>query len=109
MKHYNFANEYAAVPGPRNEDIGPNSGKKFREKVLRPLFESNTEIEIDISGTTLSFGPSFLSEAFGELAVEKGKDRFYQIIHFKHDSLKNIKFQHLVEKYVDLAINKKRR
>lgn len=109
MKYYDFAKEYSAVPGPRNEKIGPNSGEKFRETVLEPLFDSNTKIEIDISGTKLSFGPSFLSEAFGELAVAKGKKRFYEIINFKNDSLKNIKFQKLVEKYVELAIKKSER
>lgn len=109
MIHYDFAKKFAEVPGPRNEKIGPNSGEKFRETVLEPLFAENTEIEIDISGTTLSFGPSFLSEAFGELAVEKGETRFYEIIHVKDDTLKNIKFQDLIKKYVALAMKKKRR
>ena len=107
MIHYDFAREFAKVPGPREERIGPNSGERFRIEVLEPLFDANTPIEIDISGTTLSFGPSFLSEAFGELVGSVGKDRFYEIIHFKDDTLKNIKFRHLVEKYVDLAIKKR--
>lgn len=35
MMSYNFAKEFSKVPGPRTEDIGPYSGKKFREEVLQ--------------------------------------------------------------------------
>ena len=106
MIYYDFAKEFSAVPGPRNEKIGPNSGERFREEVLESLFQENTPIEIDISGTVISFGPSFLSASFGKIAIELGKDRFYEIIHFKEDTMKNIKFKQLVEKSIDSAIKR---
>ena len=70
MMSYNFAEEFSKFPGPRTEDIGPNSGKKFREEVLQNWFDNNIEVEIDVSGTVMSFGPSFMSEAFGKMAKE---------------------------------------
>ena len=95
-----------AVPGPRTEDIGPFSGERFRQEVLEPLFNNDTKIEIDINGTTLAFGPSFLSEAFGKMAIAVGKEKFYSIVHFKQDTEKNKRFADLVKKYVDIALSK---
>ena len=106
MMSYNFAEEFSKFPGPRTEDIGPNSGKKFREEVLQNWFDNNIEVEIDVSGTVMSFGPSFMSEAFGKMAKEYGKEKFYDIIHVKEEGSRNKKLQKLLEKHVDIELSK---
>ena len=106
MTKYDFAKEFSPIPGPRSEDIGPYSGERFREEVLKKHFEENEPIEIDISGTELSFGPSFLSESFGKIVREYGKEKFYEIVHISETNEKNRKFKDLVEKYIDIALSK---
>lgn len=107
MLAYNFAQEFSKVPGPRRKDIGPFSGELFKEKVLLSWFQNNTEVEIDIDDVTMSFGPSFLSEAFGKMAKDLGSaDKFFKIIHVKHNSEKNKHFEELLHKYVKIALSK---
>lgn len=106
MMSYNFAKEFSKVPGPRTEDIGPYSGKKFREEVLQNWFDNDMEVEIDVSETVMSFGPSFMSEAFGKMAKKYGKEKFYEIIHIKREGSRNQKLQILLEKHVDIALSK---
>lgn len=103
---YNFAKEFNKAPGPRTEDIGPYSGRRFAEEVLIDLFENNTPIEIDASETVLNFGPSFLSEAFGKMAKKYGKEKFYSIIHINKEGKRNLKLTHLIQKHVDIALSK---
>lgn len=65
--HYNFAKEFGIRPGPRFESLGPNSGEKFRNEILK-LLKTYDFIEIDGSDIETSFNPSFLAECFGGLA-----------------------------------------
>jgi len=74
--NYKFVEEYTKFPGGRFVRLGPYSGEDFREKVLRPIFESDKKIVIDATGVVTSFSPSFLDEAFGELAKEYGLKSF---------------------------------
>jgi hypothetical protein len=106
MTVYNFAEQFFKAPGPRNEDIGPWSGKKFREEVLEIWFKIGDPIEIDASGTVLNFGPSFLSEAFGKMAIKFGEKRFYEIIHVSNEGNRNKKLKELIIKHVDIALKK---
>lgn len=106
MITYNFAEKFATEPGPRFKNLGENSGEKFREEVLDGVFASDEAIEIDVTGVILSFGPSFLSESFGKVAVQNGKQRFYSLIKFKDDNESNKRFKIKVEKYVDNALKK---
>ena len=85
MTDYNFVNEFTKYPGPRFIRLGKNSGEQFREKVLRPIFESDDNIDIDATGV-MSFGPSFLDEAFSPLAKEYGLDKFKKKIKFHSDN-----------------------
>lgn len=84
MVNYHFATEYTKYPGPRFIRLGKNSGEKFRETVLKPIFENNDTIDIDATGI-LSFGPSFLDEAFSPLANEYGLNLFKKTIKFHSD------------------------
>lgn len=61
---------FSAIPGGRSRADGPNSGEDFREKHLRPKFESlkkGEKLLIDLDGA-YGFPTSFLEEAFGGLA-----------------------------------------
>lgn len=74
---YDFAKEFTKTPGPRYESLGEFSGERFRNEVLKKLLDEYSRVEIDGSGITTSFSPSFLSEAFGELVKEFGTDEFF--------------------------------
>lgn len=106
MLVFDFANEFAKAPGPRTEKLGPNSGEKFRENYLEVWFKENKQVEIDVSGTVMNFGPSFLSEAFGKMAKEYGREFFFNIIHIPEEGKRNIKLKNLIIKHVDIALSK---
>lgn len=74
---YDFAKEFTQTPGPRYRSLGEKSGEEFREDVLKKLLNQYEFVEIDGSGVTTSFNPSFLSEAFMPLAKEYGVDRLF--------------------------------
>ena len=107
MMTYDFAKEFSPVPGPRHKEIGPYSGELFRDEVLQEWFDSGTQVEININDVQMSFGPSFLSEAFGKMAKKLGsEDEFFKIIHVKQDTAKNKHFEELLHKYVQIALSK---
>lgn len=107
MLKFDFAKEFAKIPGPREENIGPNSGEKFRILYLEKWFSENQQVEIDASGTIMAFGPSFLSEAFGKMAKKEGKEKFFNIIHIKNDQhRRNLKLKEAIIKHVDIALSK---
>lgn len=107
MLKFDFAKEFAKIPGPREESIGPYSGEKFRKIYLEKWFSENQQVEIDASGTIMAFGPSFLSEAFGKMAKEKGREVFFNIIHIKDDNhRRNLKLKESIIKHVDIALSK---
>lgn len=102
MEIYHFATNFTKYPGPRFERLGKNSGEKFRETVLRPIFEKESAIDIDATGV-LSFGPSFLDEAFSPLAYKYGLDIFKKTIKFHSDTDMNLykKMMSYVSRYID--------
>lgn len=75
---YDFAKKFSKMPGPRYKHLGEFSGEEFRENVLKKLLEDYKEVQIDGSGITTSFNPSFLSEAFGVLAEKMGEKEFFK-------------------------------
>lgn len=80
---YDFAKEFTPNPGLRLESMTPGvSGEKFREDVLRNFFKIGQKVIIDVSGVESNLGSSFLSESFGNIAVEYGIDKFNEIIDF---------------------------
>ncbi|MGH2278574.1 STAS-like domain-containing protein [Aliarcobacter sp. ERUVET-7] len=73
---YDFAKEFSKNPGLRFRNLSDFSGQEFREDVLEKIFQENKKIVINIEGIESSLGSSFLSEAFGNLAVKYGIDKF---------------------------------
>lgn len=86
--HYNFAEQFSKNPGLRFRRLSDFSGEEFREDVLEKYFEENKEILINIDGIESALGASFLSEAFGNLAVKYGKEKFEQTIKFDTSNIK---------------------
>jgi len=103
--NYKFVEEYTKFPGGRFVRLGPYSGEDFREKVLRPIFESDKKIVIDATGVVTSFSPSFLDEAFGELAKEYGLETFLNKVEFYSDDSPELKDKMMY--YVRRAIDAK--
>lgn len=86
---YDFASEFSENPGLRFESITPGvSGEKFRDEVLEKYFKNEKKIIINVDGVESSLGASFLSEAFGNIAVKYGIDKFNEIIEFDTTSNK---------------------
>lgn len=79
-KNYNFAEEFTKNPGLRFKKLSDFSGEEFREDILEKFFSENKKIIIDVSGIESSLGSSFLSEAFGNIAVKYGKKKFMEIV-----------------------------
>lgn len=102
---YDFAKEYSEYPGPRDEGIGPFSGERFREEVLEKLYAEKQPILLNIDGVQISFGPSFLSEAFGLFAKKYSLETFNEYIKVKDDSEKAKRFKEKMMEYVKREIN----
>lgn len=101
---YNFAEEFSPYPGPRDESIGPNSGEKFKNEVLKKFFDDDQPILLNINDTKVSFGPSFLSEAFGLFAKEITLNKFKEFIKVKNDTPKGKRFEEKMMEYVQREI-----
>jgi len=77
---YDFAKNFSKNPGLRFRKLGDFSGEEFREDVLENFFKENKKILINLEGIESALGASFLSEAFGNLAVKYGIEKFREII-----------------------------
>ena len=97
---YDFAKEYSEYPGPRDESIGEFSGEKFRMEVLEKLYKDKQPIKLDVNGVQISFGPSFLSEAFGLFAKDIGLEEFNKFIEVIEDTEKSKRFKEKMMEYV---------
>lgn len=79
MRNYDFANEFSKNPGLRFRKLSDYSGEEFREDILE-VFKNNESVLINVDGVESALGASFLSEAFGNIAVKYGIDKFNEII-----------------------------
>lgn len=104
--HYNFAEQFSKNPGLRFRKLSDFSGEQFREEVLEPCFEKNNKIIINVDGVESSLGASFLSEAFGNLAVKYGKKTFDQIIQFDVGTVKGKVNYEEMQKRVEEALKR---
>jgi len=77
---YNFAKQFSKNPGLRFRKLGDFSGEEFREDVLEKFFKENKRILINLEDIESALGASFLSEAFGNLAVKYGLEKFHKIV-----------------------------
>lgn len=66
----NIARDFSVFPAGRDDKDGPDNGSKFRETMLRPQLEAAIRLQkklvVSLDGM-MSFGSSFLEEAFGGL------------------------------------------
>jgi len=78
---------FSEIPGGRYKKDGSSSGEEFREKYLKPKYESlgkGKKLIIDFDGT-YGYPPSFLDEAFGGLARIFGSKEVLDKLEFKSD------------------------
>lgn len=77
MIHIKIATDFSDAPGGRFAHEGTASGEEFRVKILEPKYleakANNTFVEIDFDGG-YGYLPSFLDEAFGQLAKKYSVD-----------------------------------
>ncbi|MFW3405560.1 STAS-like domain-containing protein [Aliarcobacter butzleri] len=88
MEKYNFAESFSKNPGLRFKKLSEDSGEEFRDNVLERYFQSNTPVLINVDGVESALGASFLSEAFGNIAVKYGIEKFNKLIHIDTTSVK---------------------
>lgn len=105
-KKYNFAEEFTKNPGLRFRKLSEFSGEEFREDVLEKFFTENKKIIINIDGIESSLGSSFLSEAFGNIAVKYGKEKFKEIVEIDTSSEIGMVTNEEMLKRVDEAIKR---
>lgn len=88
MEKYDFANSFSKNPGLRFRKLSEDSGEEFREDVLEIFFRNNTPVIINVDEIESALGASFLSEAFGNIAVKYGIEKFNELIHIDTTSVK---------------------
>lgn len=69
-----IAEEFSDIPFGRNEDDGPDNGKRFREEILYPKFVKADIVNVYMDGA-MGYGSSFLDEAFAGLYRNHGIDK----------------------------------
>lgn len=69
-----IAEDYSTEPFGRYHSDGDSNGTKFREELLKPSLEANSNITIIFDGAE-GYGSSFLEEAFGGLVRLNGFNR----------------------------------
>ncbi len=106
---YDFAKEFSPYPGPRWIRLGPNSGEKFRNEVLDKMYDKKQPILIDPDGAKISYGPSFLSEAFGQYALHHTIEDLNTFIKIKDDTPNSRRFKKRMMSYVEREIEKNKK
>lgn len=85
---YKISEEFTKTPGGRYRSDGKFSGQEFKEDVLENLLKialvSKEKIVIDLDDT-YGYPSSFLEEAFGGLARDKGINIVKKTFEFKSD------------------------
>jgi len=71
-KEISVYKDFSPLAFGRDENDGPNSGKRFRDEFLIPIWNEYDKIKIDFSEFEASPGSSFLSSAFLELISKCG-------------------------------------
>ncbi len=69
-KEISVYQDFSPLAFGRDENDGPNSGKRFRNEFLIPIWDKYDKIKIDFTGFDASPGSSFLSSAFLELITK---------------------------------------
>ena len=103
-----IAKEYSPYPAGRDEGDGPYNGEKFRRDHLLPKYNaakrSDTNLSVSLAGV-MSFGSSFLEEAFGGLVrkenVQKADLRRRLKIEIGRPG--NARYEAAIMRYIDQA------
>ncbi|PDV89956.1 hypothetical protein CO652_00615 [Rhizobium sp. H4] len=101
--------DFAKFPAGRDDDDGPYNGTKFRRQILVPAVERSLahpgdRITVVLDGV-LSFGSSFLEEAFGGLVREEHfpRSQLRQIIRVVADGPVYQTYKRQIEKHLAAA------
>lgn len=106
MKMINIAEDFSKFPGPRFIELGPYSGQKFKDEVLKPAIATHgSDIEINLDGT-MGYGSSFLEESFGGLIRDGIDSKVVFSIIDKIISTEDISLISEVQGYVTDEVNK---
>lgn len=83
-----IASEFSKTPGPRTRAEGKHSAEEFLDTILLNRFDQavseGQSLLIDLDGG-YGYGTSFLEEAFGGLARQRGVEVVLQHLDFKSD------------------------
>jgi|TARA_R100000049_G_C1940400_1_gene84473 hypothetical protein len=100
--------DFSTYPSGRDERDGPFNGAKFRETVLKPAFQkaeqTGAKVVVSLSNV-MSFGSSFLEEAFGGL-VREGiftKKVIKETLVLEPGSDVNLRYRDAILRYIDRA------
>lgn len=72
VKIINIAKDYSLTPFGRYPTDGKFNGQRFRKERLLPALEDYDVVVVELDGTTISYGSSFLEESFGGLVRVEG-------------------------------------
>lgn len=100
--------DFSTYPSGREDEDGAYNGTKFRETVLRPAIETakqNGQIVCVSLENVLSFGSSFLEEAFGGLIRKKIVDKNFLKNHLRIEPGKPAyeRYKDAIFQYIDNA------
>lgn len=103
-----IAKDYSRFPSGRDERDGPNNGKRFRDEFLLPKYEEAraraVPLVVNLDGV-LSFGSSFLEEAFGGMIRVKGVSRreLMRTLRLEAGWVGNERYRQAILRYIDEA------
>lgn len=103
-----IAEDFSAYPAGRDEKDGPYNGSRFRKELLVPRLNSviskGGQLTVSLDGV-LSFGSSFLEEAFGGLVRQEGFTKSQVIDHLSvvSSSPGRRRYIEAIKRYVDRA------
>lgn len=67
VKTIKIADDFSKTPFGRYPSDSKYSAQRFREETLLPALKENDLVVIELDGTSISYGSSFLEETFGGL------------------------------------------
>ncbi|NRP11462.1 hypothetical protein XMM379_000632 [Aliiroseovarius sp. xm-m-379] len=103
-----ISKEYAAYPAGRDENDGPFNGQRFREEILLPRYneakEAGKRLIVSLAGV-MSFGSSFLEEAFGGMVRVEGinKKDFLDRLEIRSDRASDKRYIAAIREYIKEA------
>ncbi len=103
-----IAKEYSAYPAGRDDADGPFNGSRFRRDFLLPRYrlavENGVDLVVSLDGV-MSFGSSFLEEAFGGLVRKESvkKDDLKNRLKIVIGRPGNARYQTAIDRYINQA------